>query len=63
MTTDDVLDALGRYVKESQESGRQTATKLGMSCPILEDWLSGKARPQKDALARLAGFLRRVGYL
>jgi hypothetical protein len=63
MTTDEVLDALGRYIKESQESDRQTATKLGMKCPILEDWLSGKSRPQKGALARLAGFLRRTGYL
>jgi len=63
MTTDEVLDALGRYIKESKESDRQTAMKLGMRCPILEDWLSGKTRPQKGALARLAGFLRRTGYL
>ena len=63
MTTDEVLDALGRYIKESKESDLQTAMKLGMRCPILEDWLSGKTRPQKAALARLAGFLRRTGYL
>ena len=37
MTTDEVLDALGRYIKESKESDRQTAMKLGMRCPILED--------------------------
>ena len=42
MTTDEVLDALGRYTKDSKESDRQTATKLGI---------------------RLAGFLKRVGYL
>ena len=63
MTTDEVLDALGRYFKDSNESDRQTATKLGMRFPILEEWLSGKTRPQKSALARLAGFLRRAGYL
>jgi transcriptional regulator with XRE-family HTH domain len=63
MTTDEVLDALARYIKDSKESDRQTATKLGMRGPILEDWLSGKARPQNGALARLAGFLRRAGYL
>ena len=63
MTTDEVLDALGRYIKDSNESDRQTATKLGMNSLILEDWLTGKTRPQKGALARLAGFLRRAGYL
>jgi transcriptional regulator with XRE-family HTH domain len=63
MTADEVLDALGRYAKDSIDSDRQTATKLGVRPLILEDWLSGKTRPQKAALARLAGFLRRAGYL
>ena len=63
MTTDEVLDALGRYTRDSKDDERQTATKLGITHPILEDWLSGRTRPQKDILARLAGFLRRVGYL
>jgi hypothetical protein len=63
MTTDEVLDALNRYKKDSEDSDRQTATKLGIAHPILEDWLSGKTRPQKSILARLAGFLRRAGYL
>jgi hypothetical protein len=63
MSTDEVLDALGRYIKDSKESDRQTAAKLGTRSPILGDWLSGKTRPQKGALARLAGFLRRAGYL
>jgi hypothetical protein len=63
MTTDEVLDALGRYKRDSKEDDRQTATKLGITHPILVDWLSGRTRPQKDTLARLAGFLRRVGYL
>jgi transcriptional regulator with XRE-family HTH domain len=63
MTTDEVLDALSRYKRDSKENDRQTATKLGIAHPILEDWLSGRTRPQKGTLARLAGFLRRVGYL
>jgi transcriptional regulator with XRE-family HTH domain len=63
MTTDEVLDALGRYTRDSKESDRQTATKLGIGHPILADWLSGRTRPQKTTLARLAGFLRRAGYL
>jgi hypothetical protein len=31
MTTDEVLNTLGRYTQESHESDRQTATKLGVS--------------------------------
>ncbi len=63
MTTDEVLDALGRYTKDSKETDRQTATKLGIRRSILWDWLRGKTKPQKSTLARIAGFLRRVGYL
>ena len=63
MTTDEVLDALGRYTKDSKESDRQTATKLGIKRSILWDWLGGRIQPERCALARLAGFLKRVGYL
>jgi transcriptional regulator with XRE-family HTH domain len=63
MTTDEVLDALGRYTKDSKESDRQTAAKLGIRRSILWEWLRGKTQPKKSVLARLAGFLRRVGYL
>lgn len=63
MTTDEVLDALGRYTKDSKESDRQTATKLGIRRSILCDWLGGRIQPEKCAIARLAGFLKRVGYL
>jgi transcriptional regulator with XRE-family HTH domain len=63
MTTDEVLNALDRYTKDCQDGDRETATELGITCAILGDWLSGRTRPQKGALARLAGFLRRAGYL
>ena len=63
MTTDEVLDALGRYTKDSQESDRETATKLGIRRSVLLDLLRGRTQPEKCALARLAGFLKRVGYL
>jgi hypothetical protein len=63
MTTEDVLRALGRYTEETSESERQTATKLGVKRMTLTAWLGGKDRPQRFMLARLAGFLRRVGYL
>ena len=63
MTTDEVLDALGRYTKDSKESDRQTATKLGIRRSVLWDWLGGRNQPERCALARLADFLKRVGYL
>ena len=63
MTTDQVMDALGRYAKDAKEGDRQTAAKLGVRRAVLGDWLRGKAQPEKCMLARLAGFLRRVGYL
>jgi transcriptional regulator with XRE-family HTH domain len=63
MTTDEVLDALGRYTKDSKESDRQTATKLGIRRSVLWDWRFGRIQPERCTLARLAGFLKRVGYL
>jgi transcriptional regulator with XRE-family HTH domain len=63
MTTEEVLKALGRHTEESRESDRQTATKLGVNRMALTAWLGGRDRPQRCMLARLAGFLRRVGYL
>jgi hypothetical protein len=63
MTTEEVLKALGRYTEESRESDRQTATKLGVNRMTLTAWLGGRDLPQRCMLARLAGFLRRVGYL
>jgi transcriptional regulator with XRE-family HTH domain len=63
MTTDEVLQALDRYAKESNQSDRKMATQLGISRMMLSDWLRGKDQPQKCVLARLAGFLRGVGYL
>jgi transcriptional regulator with XRE-family HTH domain len=63
VTTEDVLNALGRYARESNESDRQTATQLGVSRLTLKEWLRGAAPAQRCLLARLAGFLRRVGYL
>jgi transcriptional regulator with XRE-family HTH domain len=63
VTTKDVLYALGRYRIESNESDRQTATKLGINRLTLKAWLRGVDPPQRCLLARLAGFLRRAGYL
>jgi len=63
MTTEEVLGALGRYMKQCNQSDRQTAANLGVHHITLSSWLRGKNRPEKCLLARLAGFLKRVGYL
>jgi hypothetical protein len=63
MTIEDVLKALDRYMRESNESDRRTAAMLGIKRATLRAWLQGTDSPQKCILARLAGFLRRVGYL
>ena len=61
MTTEDVIKALGRYT--SEESDRRTAATLGIRRATLRAWLDGRDPPEKITLARVAGFLRRVGYL
>ena len=63
MNTEDVLKALGRYTSEAEESDRRTAAMLGIKRGTLRAWLRGADLPKKFILARLAGFLRRVGYL
>jgi len=61
--TQDVLDAVKRYVGESQDGERQTAIKIGVSRATLYRWLTDKAQPHKRRLAQVAGFLRRIGYI
>jgi hypothetical protein len=63
MTTEDVLKALGRYTMESHESDQRTAAMLGVKHATLIAWRQGEDPPRKWILARLAGFLKRVGYL
>lgn len=63
MNIEDVLKALGRYTSEAEESDQRTAARLGIKRATLRGWLHGADRPKKFILARLAGFLRRVGYL
>jgi transcriptional regulator with XRE-family HTH domain len=63
MNAQDVCDALRRYLSESEDDQREIATKIGISWNTLSAWLAGEAEPPKSMLARLAGFLRRAGYL
>jgi len=63
MTAEDVLKALGRYMRESNQTDQQTAAALGIKRATLGAWLQAEDPPKNSMLARLAGFLRRVGYL
>jgi hypothetical protein len=59
----DVLNALMRYVSESDHNQREAAARIGVSCVTLTDWCADKAQPHKRNLAQVADFLRRAGYL
>ena len=63
MTTEDVLKALGRYTRESDQTDQQTAVEIGIKRATLGAWLQGVDPPEKGMVTRLAGFLKRVGYL
>ena len=63
MNAQDICDALRRYLRESEDDGREIATKIGVSWITLSAWLAGEAEPPKSMLARVAGFLKRSGYL
>jgi transcriptional regulator with XRE-family HTH domain len=54
MSTEEVLQALTRYTKETNDSERQTATNLGVNCMTLSTWLHGKEPPQKCTLAQVS---------
>lgn len=63
MNAQDILNGLRRYLSESEDDRRAIATKIGISWFTLSAWLAGEEEPHKRSLARLAGFLRRFGYL
>src|ERR1700751_785377 len=64
MTTEDVLKALARYAREANENDGRMAAKLGIKRKMLRAWLDGTDDPpERFTVARLAGFLRRAGYL
>jgi transcriptional regulator with XRE-family HTH domain len=54
MLWDDTLESRTKVIA-------QTAVQLGVSRLTLKAWLRGVAPPQRCLLARLAGFLRRLG--
>jgi len=45
-----------RYVSESEDSRREVASKIGISCITLADFFADEAQPHKRTLAQVAGF-------
>ena len=63
MNAQDIVDALRRCLRESEDDRREIAAKIGISWITLSAWLTDEEEPHKRILARAAGFLRRFGYL
>jgi hypothetical protein len=63
MTVAKVIEAFLKYASDTDDTARQTATKIGVPLKTLRTWLEGQAQHTKRPIARLAGFLRRAGYL
>jgi transcriptional regulator with XRE-family HTH domain len=63
MTAAKVIEAFYKYARDTDDTPRQTATRIGVSIKTLRTWLEGQAQPTKRLTLRLAGFLRRVGYI
>jgi transcriptional regulator with XRE-family HTH domain len=63
MNAQDVVIGLRRYLSESEDDRHEIASKIGVSWITLSAWLTGESEPHKRVLARVAGFLRRFGYL
>jgi hypothetical protein len=63
MTAPKVIEAFYKYAKDTHDTARQTATKIGVPMKTLRTWLEGQAQPNKRLISRLAGFLGREGYI
>ena len=63
MTPDKLIKILKRYLRESNQSERLLAARIGVNRHTLHQWLTSSQSPIKGRLALAACFLRRVGYL
>ena len=63
ISPDELLTALKRYLAESAQTERATASRIGVNHHTLHRWLSEEQSPRKGKLALTALFLRRAGYL
>jgi transcriptional regulator with XRE-family HTH domain len=60
---DELMTALKRYLRESNESEIVVASRIGVNHHTLSRWLKDKQSPTKGRLALTACFLKRVRYL
>jgi len=60
---DELIRILKRYLKESNQSERVVASRIGVNHHTLHRWLTARQSPMKGKLALAAGYLRRLGYL
>ena len=60
---DELMKVLTRYVRESDQSERVVASRIGVNHHTLHRWLTDGQSPMKRRLALTACFLKRVGYL
>jgi hypothetical protein len=63
MMPDELIKILKRYLRESNQSERLVATRIGVNHHTLHHWLTADESPMKGSLALAACFLRRVGYM
>ncbi len=63
MMADKLVTILKRYLRESKQSERILASRIGVHHHILHQWLTSSQSPMKGRLALVASFLGRVGYL
>ena len=60
---DELIKVLKRYLRESNQSERAVASRIGVNHHTLSRWLTDGQSPMKGKLALTACFLRHVGYL
>ena len=63
MMPDELIKILKRYLRESNQSERLVAARIGVNHHTLHHWLTSDESPVKGSLALAACFLRRVGYM
>jgi len=63
MTPDELIKVLKQYLRESNQSERTVASRIGVNHHTLHRWITAKQSPMRGKLALTASFLRRVGYL
>jgi DNA-binding XRE family transcriptional regulator len=63
MTPEELIKVLKQYRRESNQSERLLAARIGVNHHTLHHWLTSEESPMRGRLALAACFLRRVGYM